>query len=280
MTMEDTPTAVRKKGLFGGLLGGGKTYFVFALLAAIVAAGGALQLIGSATQTATYYVLNRPVAARTPITPAMLTPVATNVSGVPPQAMSLAQVESGNVFARVALRPGDVLSPSVAGTLTPISSGLPSNFVVASFEVNPQDAVAGLIRRGDYIDLIATSGGSTAGAEETAKVVLHHVLVLDVAVNPADIATAATSPPAGSNLNPGPASAAVHGGIPQMYTVALSPQDATTLALVRKMSLMVVLSANDSNSPAGASVQAQTTLGNVFTNAPVGNAGAGTTPLP
>jgi hypothetical protein len=57
-----------------------------------------------------------------------------------------------------------------------------------------------------------------------------------------------------------------------LYTVALRPQDATTLALVRESNLLVVLSANDS----AAEVSVQSDRLTVFGPEPATDSGAGT----
>ncbi len=268
----DATVAPEKKGLFAGLLGSGRSYWLFALVAALIAVGGALSILGKAAATTTYYVLGQPVAARTQITPSMLVPVTTSVGGQPRNALDVAYVRDNPVFALTPLRAGDVVSTSVAGPLQRINANLPADFVAASFAVPPENAVAGKVRAGDYIDVIAESGNAGAATGGVAKVVLSHVLVLDVTVAPQTITQAATSGPAGANLNPGPESAQVRGGIPSLYVVGLSPQDATKLALVRGRNLMVVLSGNQ---PAP-NLDVQTDFGSVFTPGPVGDSGAGT----
>lgn len=262
--------AAKKSGLFG-FLGEGKAIWILALLVACVAAVGALSILGSAAATTTYYVLSRAVPSRTQITPDMLTAVTTKAGGQPPNALDLAYIESHQVFSEIPLNVGDVVTPSTVGSLTPINQNLPGNFVVASFQVPPEDAVAGLIRNGDYIDIIATVNDPSSG-QKIAKVVLHHVLVLSVSVSPSNIASAANSGTAGTNLNPGPESEAVHSGIPELYTVGLTPDDATKLALVQGDSLLVVLSGNSTGTQP---LNAETGANNLL-NGAAGDSGAGT----
>lgn len=268
MTTIDTGQAT-KKGLLSGLLGGGRTIFVFALVAALVAVAATAQLLGNATATTTYYVLSQSVAARTPITPDMLAPVKVGVNSAPPDALTPADVQPGDKFALVPLKRGDVLSTSTVGALTRINSNLPANFVVASFSVTAANAVAGKLRSGDYIDVIAQS--TTPNDTEIAKVVLHHVLVLDVTTDPSNITDSATSGDVGDVI-PGPESEQAHSGIPQLYTVGVTPEDAVTLALVRDKNLMVVLSSNDSTGD----LDANNNTGNIFNSNPVADSGKGT----
>lgn len=269
MSLTDSPTEKPKKSLLGNLLGGAKTIWAAAIIAALVTAAIVLTILGSATQRTTYYALARDVPARTQITPEMLKPVESTVDGAPQVALTPRYVMENAVFSKIALRAGDVPSLSTVGPLTRIDASLPEGFVVTSFQVAPENAVAGKVRKGDYIDLIATQGDDTAAV---AKVVLHHVLVLDVAVSPETIADAATSGAEGEDLNPGPESEAVRGGIPMLYTVGVTSQDATKIALVREKNLLVTLSANKPNT----GLAAQTGMDEVFTDETVGDSGAGT----
>lgn len=269
MSLAENPAEKPKKSLFSGLLGGSKTIWVAAICAALLAAFIALTILGAATARESYLVLIQNVPARTQITRDMLDWKETVKDGIPPNAISEREILDGEVFALVPLRVGDVPSASTVGPLARIDSDLPANFVVASFQVTPENAVAGKVRKGDYIDMIATSGDDLGAV---AKVVMHHVLVLDVTVAPDTIADAATSGAEGADIDPGPESAAVRGGIPSVYTVAVSPADATRLALVRDKNIMVTLSANTTTG----SVEAQTQMGNVFGPEAVGDSGAGT----
>lgn len=277
MSETTTSKSAKKSGLLSGLLGGGKSYFVLALVAALFATGGVLTLLGQAAATTTYYVLTQDVPARTQITEALLAPVQTSLGGEPRNALDLVDIQEANAeggpgaFALLPLQAGDVLSSSTVGPLDRISANLPDGFVAASFALTPENAVAGKIRRGDYIDVIAVSD-STGDAGSTSKVVLHHVLVLDVTVAPETIADAATSGQAGADVAPGPESAAVRGGIPSLYVVGLSAEDAVKLALVRDKNLMIVLSANQTTG----ALDAQEQLGNVFGPDAVSDSGAGT----
>lgn len=258
-----------KKSLFSGILGGGKTIWVLAVVVALMAVAGTLTILGNAAATATYYVLGRDVPARTQITPDMLEPREAKVDGAPPNAYDVVDVQEKDLFSQTGLSAGDVISPSNTGPLTRISEDLPDNFVAASFPVTPENAVAGKVRKGDFIDIIAAQDGDSAG--KIAKVVLQHVLVLDVTVAPNSIAEQATEGQEGENLTPGPESEQVRSGIPSVYTVGVTPEDATRIALVRPLELFVTLSANAPEQ----SMNIQSQLGNVFQGA-VGDSSAGT----
>jgi Flp pilus assembly protein CpaB len=272
---EDTSTA-RKTKKKGGASKTGRGVFGIAIASALLGGGGVLGIVGSAAQTTTYYVLGQDVPSRTQITPEMLVPVEASLGGQPRNALDITAIQQANVqggegaFSLVPLHAGDVLSPSTVGPLERINADLPAGFVAASFALTPENAVAGKVRQGDYIDVIAVDDSNAAGT--TSKVVLHHVLVLDVTSDPQTITQSATSGQEGAELEVGPESSAVRGGIPSLYVVGVSPQDAVRLALVRDKNLLITLSANDSTG----GLDAQTQIGSLFTGGEVPDSGAGT----
>lgn len=241
MTVQASESHRKKPGLVGSLLGGGKAIWALAVGIALVAVFGALSILGDAAATQTYYVLTRDIPARTQITQDMLEPREAKVGQTPPNAFDAATVTALPVFSKIALKAGDVPSTSNAGELTRITDEVPDNFVAASFSAEPELVVAGKVRTGDHIDVIAINDAGPTG--DLAKVVLSHVLVLDVTINPNQIAAAANGGQEGQNVGqPGPESEAARSGIPSVYTVALNPKDATKLALLRNFDLFVVLS--------------------------------------
>ena len=270
--MPESTAAAPKKQFLSGILGGGKSYWIVALICALLAVFGALGILQKAAATTTYYVVNDAVPARTQITEDLLFAVQTSEGGAPPNALSVGEIRQMNsgdgAYTLIPLDAGDVLSESNVGPLNRISANLPAGYVAASFEVVAKNAVTGKVRTGDYIDIIAVDDSN--GGQGIAKTVLYHVLVLDVTTDPATIAQAATEGQAGAGIEA--ESSAVRTGIPSLYTVGLSSKDATALALVRDKGLMITLSANDT----GASLDASTD-GSVLNPGPVPDAGAGTT---
>lgn len=255
-----------KKSLFGGA----SAIWFAAIACALVAAFVVVGILGKATARTTYWTLGVDVPARAQITPDMLREVTSTIDGAPKVALTPAYVRDNAVFAKVPMQVGDVLSTSTVGPLERIDTGLPKNFVATSFSVTPENAVAGKVRKGDYVDLIAVTGDEASNA--SAKVVLHHVLVLDVTVSPQTISEAANAGQEGADLNPGPESNAVRGGIPSLYTVAVTSVDAAKIALVRDKKLMLNLSAND----ASTALNATANLADMFSEDAVSNSGAGT----
>src|SRR5690606_4947985 len=111
-------------------------------------------------------------------------------------------------------------------------TGIPDNFVVASFAAPAESAVAGRIKRGDYVDIISLEEDPETEAR-LAKYVLRSVLVLDVN---SDLARAANVEAAEADTGDPEAtasdSAAARSGVPALYTVGVSREDALTLALI------------------------------------------------
>ena len=234
---------------------------------ALLSGFGILVIVGHAADKATYYVMKTNVAARTQVTMSMLMPVSTSTTGVPPTALGLNSFARGNLYTKIPLKAGDVISSSVVGQWQSLSSTLPDGFMVASLKVSPENAVGGRIKSGDYIDIAAISSSGHA----SAKIVLHHVLVLDVTVAPGSISSAANS----NTLNQsgtGPDSPSVYNGIPQLYTLAVQPQDFLTLALIKDSTVYLGITGNNAPSSLSAFLDAPS----IFANSPVGDAGAGT----
>lgn len=254
---------------------GSKAWFVGAIIAAIIAAALAFIVLSKALSTSTYYVLNTDVPARSQISASMLTPVSASTGTEPRNAISLDDVSYSTIYAKVPLNTGDVLSESNAGDLAPMQEGLPDNFVVASFVADANTAVSGKLQAGNYIDIYATqSGGNTeagsTGAGST-KSVLRHVLITDVSASVADYESDE------SETDTTSAQDDLRKGIPSVYTVGLSEEDAATLANItgNQDTLFVVLSSKQSSAEYQ-SKDVQTNTGKIFGNTKVNDSGAGT----
>lgn len=260
----------KKPGLLSGL-GGGRTWLLLAVGFSLLAMFGTFMILGRSAERTTYYVLNQAIPERTQVLPSMLTSVETADGTSPPNAMSPRDVAVQPLFAQVPLAAGDVVTSSVVGPLTRIDEGIPGNYVVTSFRVTPENAVAGKVRRGDLIDVTAVFKTQES---EVAKTVLHRVLVLDVTTDPATIAQGATdSAVEDPDLAPGPESNQVRGGIPLLYVVAVTPEDAAKIALVRSRDVLVSLSGNQSDGDLDVSVDVVTDVFAVGNTAPDSSAG-------
>lgn len=250
---------------YKGLLKGRWTVWGLSLFFSILAGLGVLLIVGKASDRVPYYVVSQPVAPRTPITPDIVRTVEVNADAMPPTALTLEQIQSGQWFAKVPLNENEIVTNSNTGPLTPINFSLPPNYVAASLQVTPEKAVGGKIKAGDYVDIAATNEGK-------AKVIMQHVLVLDVTVNPSSIAAAATDSGASPTAAPGPESQQVRGGIPQVYTLALSPDNFAKLSLISNGNASLAISST--NTPA--SLDASATLDQMFGPGGVPDAGKGT----
>jgi Flp pilus assembly protein CpaB len=214
------------------------TVWILALTFALLAGFGTLFILSSAAERVNYYVVADNVAARTQITPDMVKTVSAPADAVPANSLSAEEVTSGDFFSKVELSAGTPLTDSVVTDgLNPLSNELPDGYVMASLIVSPEDAAGGRISRGDLVDIAAVDGDSGV-----AKIVLHQVYVLDVAVAPDTVADSANTTTDGTaGQQPGPDSAALYGGIPQMYTFAVSRSDMLKLALIRDSQVYLAL---------------------------------------
>lgn len=258
-------------------LSGRKMWFWIAAALGIIATTLLIIILQGLTSTTTYYVLNKEVPARTLITQDMLTGVVTSTGGQPPTALDAATAANGQTYTKIKLEPGDVLTQSNAGSLTPLTQGLPDNYVVASFKADPNVAAGGNLQRGDYVDITAIL---TAENGVVSRLVLQRVLIVSAT---SDLSTSAstddsststsTTPTTGGDTN---ATSSYAAGIPAVYTVGLTQEDANKLALAEQSPLVVTLSSADSvkngvKTPADIS----TSMDDLFTQT-AGDSGKGT----
>lgn len=233
-----------KKNFFEGR----KLWFFFAAVAALLTAVLIFVIVSQLTSTTKYYVLNADVPARTLITETNLIEQVVSTGGQPPTALGLDEVLSGEVYAKTALKQGDVLTPSNTGPLTPITEGIPDGFVTATFVAPASAAAGGKAERGTYVDVVSV--GENADGEPTAGYVLQHALITDATIDLDNYVSASSEEPVtdenGNIVETASASedSAIRAGIPTTYTVALDPRDAAKLLLAADATtIYVVLSA-------------------------------------
>lgn len=121
-----------------------------------------------------YYVLNQDIPAKTQVNETMLKEVVTSEGTSPQNAINIQQVRQGSVYTKIPLKSGDILSASNTGINLDASTGIPDDWVVTSFPIDPKDAVAGYVRKGDYFDIIGVDD------ENGSKYLFLNVLALDV----------------------------------------------------------------------------------------------------
>jgi Flp pilus assembly protein CpaB len=244
-------TTSSKKGFFDGR----KVWFFFAAIAAVVAAIIIFVLLQAVTATTTYYVLSQDVPARTLITQSLLTPVTTSQGGEPRTALTLGDALGNSTYTKYSLKAGDILTSSNSGSLTPLTKGLPSDFVIASFTASPSVAAGGNVQRGDYVDIYATS---TADGS-TTHMFLQRVLIVDATIDldsasssssssSTSSTTSGSTTSSGTDSGTGTDQQSFHTGIPTLFTVGLTQADAAKLAVASSgtYKLYVVLSSSQS----------------------------------
>lgn len=204
------------------------TKFLFILIAviAVVAFSATLILLGRLIQTETYYVLNEDVGPRVQIAPEQLDPITTSEGSAPPNALTIADVQTGGLYTQYPLRSGDIITESSVGALSDISLGIPDSWVVTSFGVPADNAVGGRITRGTYFDIIGIND------QNEAFYIFSNMLALDttVSMDGASSAEAVDSEEA-------------RDGMTEQYYVGLSPENAAMLqSAVNQYQIYLVLS--------------------------------------
>lgn len=281
---DTAPSSAAKAKKPSKIFSGNKTWFIFAIISAVAAAAIIFGVLSQVVATTTYYVLGQNVPAHSKITQDMLKPVTTSQGGQPLNALSIGDVAAKATYAKYELKTGDIVTQSNTGDFQPLSQGIPKDYVVASFSTDAKNAVAGKLATGNYVDIIAINGSS---AQPVAKYVLRHVFVMDVSTDPSVIASDSTAgqpvaaegaDPAAPPAEPKSAQDQMRVGIPSLYTIALPAADAAKLALIKDTPLMVVLSPASATDGTFTDENIQSTLGDVFSDAAVGNSGKGTDP--
>ena len=136
--------------------------------------------------TETYYVLSSDVPAKTQITKSLLTPQETAQGTAPQNAISMDDVQRGNVYSKYPLYQGDVASKSNVGAISNNFDGIPDTWGVTSVTIPADNAVDGILSKGDYFDIVTVGGDS-------GKYIATDILVLDVNSSSAGTADAATA---------------------------------------------------------------------------------------
>lgn len=161
----------------GGFKKGGKfsnPILGLVILLGVIIVGLTYSFFSSISATETYYVLGTDVPAHSQITADELQAVKTR-KGTAPRAISLADVQSGQVYSQYDLLAGDVLTNSNTGHRASFYNGVSDQWVVTSFTIGASDAVDGNIMRGDYFDILglgprASKDGNKDDANAQASV--------------------------------------------------------------------------------------------------------------
>lgn len=216
--------------------------------AAVLVAGGLFAFVQANTSPKVgMYALATDVATNQPILPENLAVVEVDASTVPANPVTRAQLESSTLFARSNFPAGTLLTESVVATALRTVEDLPAGYTVGSFTADPAQTVAGRVRAGDRISIYAV--GEDAAGSKVSKLVLTDVEVLNVQADLSEGQSGDTVDPA---EKPGPDNPLYYGGVPQVYTVALTYEQAAIMTLVKDADIYVVLVAP--NAPADANV--------------------------
>jgi hypothetical protein len=230
--MTTTTNNTQKKSFFQGR----KMWFWTAAGLGILTLILLVAFLQSLITTTTYYVLNRDVPPRTLITTEMLVERQTNQGGEPENAIGIETVSSQPVYSKTELSTGDILAKSNAGDLIPLRDGIPSDFVIASFSSDPTMSAGGNISRGDYVDIFYVVEG------EDTKLLFQRVLIVDAS---ADVNGSLGDETVAAEQ--GNVTAPYRVGVPTLYTVGLTQEDAAKMSLALSGgSLYVVMSSADS----------------------------------
>lgn len=147
----------------------------------------AMSLFSDLTKQDTYFVLNKDVPfAKTQITVSDLQEVSVREGTAPPTALNIAEVQSGDVYSKIPLNKGDILTASNTGPNLDISVGVPDSWVITNFSVSADDAVQGRIQRGYYFDMIVTTtvtGDDTHASSTFSFYPFINMLALDTTVS-------------------------------------------------------------------------------------------------
>lgn len=180
-------------------------------------------------QTETYYVLNEDIGPRVQINAEQLDPTVVSDGQAPPNALSLADVQTGALYTQYPLRAGDIISESSVGALSDIRVGVPDSWVITSFGINADDAVGGRITRGTHFDIIAID---RTLEEPRSFYLFSNVLALDttVSMDNASSADAVDSEEA-------------YSGMTEQYVVGMRPEEAAFLHMaISEYDIRLVLS--------------------------------------
>lgn len=253
---------------------GRNLYWIASLALAALCAGGIVTLLGDNAHRVRYWVLATAVPAREPITPAMLAERSAVAGTVPDTWIDVDYVASHQpLYARTSLPADAVLLPGNVSTEQRVGTQVPAGYVTASFQAEPQNAVAGRLTAGDYVDVGALVDSAAPGVPggRTSAIVLHHVLVLDVTDAPVTLRGSADGV-----RGPDPASSSDLGsesdGAASLYTVAVSYRDWAKLMLLHGSTIFLALSPADA--PATLKEPVTATTADTLGGRPLGDSSA------
>lgn len=197
----------------------------------IAMAVGIASLVGvyawnSATsaKTVDVYVLTNEVAANQMLTSSDLKAATVEAELAPPNALTKEELQAARWFAAISLPAGTVVQDGIVQTALRTLEELPEGLEPASFSVDPENAVAGRVQAGSYVNLFAVIDG-------TSTLVQSKLYILNAQPDVNSVARGGGS--IEESEKPGPDNPSIYGGIPSLYTAAVTPEQAATIALLQ-----------------------------------------------
>ena len=234
----DTPAAPVKKKRKGGLTRG----VALAVAAACgIAAGGVLYVsmaVSNVTATVVGYQLINPIVANQPILRENTVPVQIPVDAAPVNMLTGAELGSQTYYARIDIPASQVLTSVIASTATRTSTEIPSDWQVLSFQVPAENAVAGRIGPGDFVNMFVVPPSAMADNDINLAVPLfENLFILD-----------ARSGPGGDQIEGDPET---YTGIPTTYIVGLPAEMAQLMIATQaaEVGMYLTLPAIPENGP-------------------------------
>ncbi len=221
-----------------------------AALVGVVGFGGIIAInLLSQPETVSAYRLTADVAANQVITSADLEVVEIDRSIAPGDPITEADFAAGGVwFARLSYPAGTILQDGLIGTELRTLTDYPSGTGLGSLTIDPERAVAGRVQAGSYVNIYST--GKDLAGELVTVPVLTNMFVINVQPS-LDVVARAGGSIEGSQ-KPGPGSALAFGGIANLYTFALTPEQAAILAAIQDSDNFLVLTTEGAPEPTAA----------------------------
>lgn len=212
---------------------------------ATIAGGTVIGLaLSSAPQTVQIAFTTTPLAANESVDVNSLEWRAVPVDGLPAQPLTTNDLSDAGWYAEKDLPAGTPLTVLGFDNISRIDVGSldDPSLMAQSFEAVAEDAVGGILKPGDYVNILATENVLTG--EPTVRYVLSKVVLLDVAAQAADRSSGLSGAQAGADAR--------YSGIPSLYTVALTPTQTAILTAAKDSNLTVVLTRPDAEDLTGA----------------------------
>jgi Flp pilus assembly protein CpaB len=251
------PSELKKgRGIFGFLSTGGGKLTILSVILALIAGYGVYAVTSSSTTTVQQLVLLNDVPSNTLLTMSDVQPVEVPADSVPDVSLLVTpeNIASGRAYTKVALKRNTVLTLGSVGPYSRLSEELPEGMQLVSIVVSPENAAGGSIAAGDIVDIFGSATGDL-----TSSVFINGmkgIQVLEVIVNPADIAKGAVTDPVSGESTVGSDSPDLKSGLGSVYKLAVTPTQASAIAnaVTSGVSFYLVLTSGVSETPGASDI--------------------------